>query len=66
MHRAAGRLRAPTDRSSSVGWKEQICLFAGWLSTDEMKGNQLRLYFSAPAGSERQLVDRGAGGYDSP
>ena len=34
-------------------WTEGIrrgeCLFAGRLSTDEMKGNQLRLYFSAPA-----------------
>jgi Transposase DDE domain group 1 len=29
--------------------KEQMRLFAGRLSTDEMKGNQLRLYFSAPA-----------------
>jgi hypothetical protein len=29
--------------------KEQMCLFADRLSTDEMKGNQLRLYFSAPA-----------------
>jgi hypothetical protein len=29
--------------------KEQMCLFAGRLSTDEMKGNQLRLYFSALA-----------------
>ena len=29
--------------------KEQICLFADRLSTDEMKGNQLRLYFSALA-----------------
>lgn len=27
--------------------KEQMHLFAGRLSTDEMKGNQLRLYFSA-------------------
>ena len=27
--------------------KEQMCLFADRLSTDEMKGNQLRLYFSA-------------------
>jgi hypothetical protein len=26
---------------------EQMCLFADRLSTDEMKGNQLRLYFSA-------------------
>ena len=30
--------------------KEQMCLFADRLSTDEMKGNQLRLYFSALAG----------------
>jgi hypothetical protein len=29
--------------------KEQMCLFAYRLSTDEMKGNQLRLYFSAMA-----------------
>jgi hypothetical protein len=29
--------------------KEQMCLFADRLSTDEMKGNQLRLYFSALA-----------------
>ena len=29
--------------------KEQVCLFADRLSTDEMKGNQLRLYFSALA-----------------
>jgi len=29
--------------------KEQMCLFADRLSTDEMKGNQLRLYFSAMA-----------------
>src|SRR5580692_9609846 len=29
--------------------KEQMCLFAYRLSTDEMKGNQLRLYFSALA-----------------
>jgi hypothetical protein len=27
--------------------KEQMCLFADRLSTDEMKGNQLRLYFAA-------------------
>jgi hypothetical protein len=27
--------------------KEQMCLFADRLSTNEMKGNQLRLYFSA-------------------
>lgn len=27
--------------------KEQMCQFADRLSTDEMKGNQLRLYFSA-------------------
>ena len=30
-------------------FKEQMCLFADRLSTDEMKGNQLRLYFSAMA-----------------
>jgi hypothetical protein len=29
--------------------KEQMCLFADRLYTDEMKGNQLRLYFSALA-----------------
>jgi hypothetical protein len=29
--------------------KEQMCLFADRLATDEMKGNQLRLYFSALA-----------------
>src|ERR1700677_3370191 len=29
--------------------KEQMCLFADRLSTDAMKGNQLRLYFSALA-----------------
>jgi hypothetical protein len=29
--------------------KEQMCLFADRLSTDEMKGNQLRMYFSALA-----------------
>ena len=29
--------------------KEQMCLFADRLSLDEMKGNQLRLYFSALA-----------------
>jgi hypothetical protein len=29
--------------------KEQMCLFADRLSTDETKGNQLRLYFSALA-----------------
>jgi hypothetical protein len=29
--------------------KEQMCLFADRLSTDEIKGNQLRLYFSAIA-----------------
>ena len=28
-------------------FKEQMCLFADSLSTDELKGNQLRLYFSA-------------------
>jgi hypothetical protein len=27
--------------------KEQMCLFADRLSTDEMKGNQLRLYVAA-------------------
>jgi hypothetical protein len=29
--------------------KEQMCLFADRLSTDEMRGNQLRLYFSSMA-----------------
>jgi hypothetical protein len=29
--------------------KEQMCLFADPLSTEEMKGNQLRLYFCAMA-----------------
>jgi hypothetical protein len=29
--------------------KEQMCLFADRLSTDQMRGNQLRLYFSAMA-----------------
>jgi len=29
--------------------KEQMCLFADRLSTDEKKGNRLRLYFSALA-----------------
>ena len=29
--------------------KEQMCLFADRLSSDEMKANQLRLYFSALA-----------------
>ena len=29
--------------------KEQMCLFADRLSSDEMKGNRLRLYFSALA-----------------
>ena len=29
--------------------KEQMCLFADRLSTDEMRGNQLRLYLSALA-----------------
>ena len=29
--------------------KEQMCLFADRLSTDDMRGNQLRLYFSALA-----------------
>ena len=29
--------------------KERMCLFADRLSTDEMKGNPLRLYFSALA-----------------
>ena len=56
--------------------KEQMCLFADRLSTDEMKGNQLRLYFSALAytliealrrlATERHRVGPGAGRYDPP
>jgi len=54
--------------------KEQMCLFAYRLSTEEMKGNQLRLYLSAlaytlvealrRAGAEGHRVGRGASGYD--
>ena len=46
--------------------KEQMCLFADRLSTDEMKGNQLRLYFSALAytlmEALRRLALKGTGG----
>ena len=38
--------------------KEQMCLFAGRLSTDEMRGNQLRLYFSALAYSLVEALRR--------
>ena len=38
--------------------KEQICLFADRLSTDQMKGNQLRLYFSALAYTLVQALRR--------
>jgi len=38
--------------------KEQMCLFADRLSTDEMKGNQLRLYFSAMAYSLVEALRR--------
>jgi hypothetical protein len=38
--------------------KEQMCLFADRLSTDEMKGNQLRLYFSALAYSMIEALRR--------
>ena len=38
--------------------KEQMCLFADRLSTDEMKGNQLRLYFSALAYSLVEALRR--------
>ena len=54
--------------------KEQMCLFADRLSTDEMKGNQLRLYLSALAYTlvealrrlalEGHRVGPSAGGYD--
>jgi len=44
--------------------KEQMCLFADRLSSDEMKGNQLRLYFSAlaytPIEALRRLALKGA------
>jgi hypothetical protein len=53
--------------------KEQMCLFADRLSTDEMKGNQSRLYFSALAYTlvealrrlvlKRHCVGRGTGRY---
>jgi len=49
--------------SRAAGPNRQMCLFADRLSTDEMKANQLRLYFSslvlhtgsspAPLGVER-------------
>lgn len=35
--------------SRAAGPNRQMCLFAYRLSTDEMKANQLRLYFSALA-----------------
>jgi Transposase DDE domain group 1 len=38
--------------------KEQMCLFADRLSTDEMKGNQLRLYFSAMAYTLMEVLRR--------
>jgi len=38
--------------------KEQMCLFADRLSTDEMKDNQLRLYFSALAYSLIEALRR--------
>jgi hypothetical protein len=38
--------------------KEQMRLFADWLSTDEMKGNQLRLYFSALANTLMEALRR--------
>jgi hypothetical protein len=38
--------------------KEQMCLFADRLSTDEMKGNQLRLYFSALAYTMMEALRR--------
>ena len=38
--------------------KEQMCLFADRLSTDVMKGNQLRLYFSALAYSLMEALRR--------
>jgi len=49
-----GKLSRPVLRGpapSNGGWLlgEQMCLFADRLSTDEMQGNQLRLYFSALA-----------------
>lgn len=37
--------------------KEQMCLFTDRLSTDEMKANQLRLYFSALAYTLMKLYD---------
>jgi hypothetical protein len=41
------RLRVLIDAKMENRIKEQMCLFAHRLSTEEMKGNQLRLYFSA-------------------
>jgi hypothetical protein len=38
--------------------KEQMCLFAYRLSTDQMKGNQLRLYFSALAYTLMEVLRR--------
>jgi len=38
---------APAEMENRI--KEQMCLFADRLSTDEMRGNQLRLYFSVLA-----------------
>jgi hypothetical protein len=38
--------------------KEQMCLFADRLSTDEMPGNQLRLYFSALAYTMMEALRR--------
>jgi hypothetical protein len=38
--------------------KEQMCLFAYRLSTEEMKGNQLRLYFSALAYTRIEALRR--------
>ena len=40
--------------------KEQRCLLADRLSTDEMKGNQLRLYFSALAYTLMEALRRRA------
>ena len=60
----------PTDEDLSVGTpvcargemenriKEQMCLFAYRLSSDEMKGNQLRLYFSALAYTMMEALRR--------
>jgi hypothetical protein len=38
--------------------KERMCLFAYRLSTEEMKGNQLRLYFSALAYTQMEALRR--------